>query len=421
VGVIAPLALIAPVATASAAGSGDPEAARAAREIQDARDRANAAAQAVFDAESEIDSLDIEIADAEARVAELEAEVGAMRDVLAERAVRRYMQGSTSGNLLFTPVDEMNTAPSADVYAGAATGAVLASTDDFEARLAELDDLQADLADRRQEAVAAREQFDRLRVEAEQQVVELQRIEEQRLADVAVQRELERIRQERAAEAAREAEEAAARRAADEAAALRAADDQQADDGNGNDGGGEAAAGADDGNDGTDDGGGNDGGGGDDGGGDEQPAPEPPAPEPPAPEPPAPPPPAPTSGIVCPVNGARAFADTWGAPRSGGRSHQGVDIISPQGTPLVAVESGSVNFKTTPLGGNSVWLYGNSGTAYFYAHLSSWEGSSRSVGQGEVIGYVGHTGNTSVDHLHFEVHPGGGAAVNPYPYVAAVC
>ena len=96
-------------------------------------------------------------------------------------------------------------------------------------------------------------------------------------------------------------------------------------------------------------------------------------------------------------------------------------MMSPSGTPLVAVESGSVNFKTNALGGNVVWLSGASGTAYYYAHLSSWEGSSRSVSQGEVIGYVGMTGNTSANHLHFEVHPGGGSAVNPYPYVRAVC
>lgn len=96
-------------------------------------------------------------------------------------------------------------------------------------------------------------------------------------------------------------------------------------------------------------------------------------------------------------------------------------MISPGGTPLVAVESGSVQFKQTRLGGNSVWLAGGSGTRYFYAHLSSFAGSSRSVSRGEVIGYVGATGNTTTNHLHFEVHPGGGRAVNPYPYVAAVC
>jgi murein DD-endopeptidase MepM/ murein hydrolase activator NlpD len=96
-------------------------------------------------------------------------------------------------------------------------------------------------------------------------------------------------------------------------------------------------------------------------------------------------------------------------------------MISPGGTPLVAVESGTAQFKTTTLGGNSIWLNGNSGTRYFYAHLSAWEGSSRSVERGEVIGYVGATGNTTTNHLHFEVHPGGGVAVNPYPYVKAAC
>lgn len=92
-------------------------------------------------------------------------------------------------------------------------------------------------------------------------------------------------------------------------------------------------------------------------------------------------------------------------------------MIAPSGTPLYAVVSGSVQFKQTNLGGNSVWLAGSDGARYFYAHLSRFEGSSRSVSAGELIGYVGSTGNTTTNHLHFEVHPGGGAAVNPYPYV----
>ena len=106
-----------------------------------------------------------------------------------------------------------------------------------------------------------------------------------------------------------------------------------------------------------------------------------------------------------------AYSDTWGASRSGGRSHQGVDMLAGTGTPIVAVVSGSVQFKQTSLGGNSVWLVGNDGNRYFFAHLSAFAGSSRSVSQGEVIGYVGDTGNArGTPHLHFEVHPGGGAA-----------
>ena len=96
-------------------------------------------------------------------------------------------------------------------------------------------------------------------------------------------------------------------------------------------------------------------------------------------------------------------------------------MMSPGGTPWWRSSPVRSSSRPRVLGGNSVWLNGNSGTRYFYAHLSAWEGSSRSVSQGEVIGYVGATGNTTANHLHFEVHPGGGRAVNPYPYVRAVC
>lgn len=168
-----------------------------------------------------------------------------------------------------------------------------------------------------------------------------------------------------------------------------------------------------------------------------QPAPTPSSSKPPAsstPEP-AQPDPAPTpepaprpspvvvsgGGWVCPVAGPNAFGDTWGAPRSGGRKHQGVDMMSPRGTPLVAVVAGSATMRTNSLGGNVVTLAGSDGNGYYYAHLSAWEGGSRSVSAGEVIGYVGATGNTTANHLHFEIHPGGGAAVNPYPTVRQFC
>ena len=127
------------------------------------------------------------------------------------------------------------------------------------------------------------------------------------------------------------------------------------------------------------------------------------------------------ASFVCPVMGPVAFGDTWGAARSGGRHHEGVDLMSPYGTPEVAVVSGVATFKPNELGGNTVSLVGDDGNRYYYAHLSSWEGQSRRVSQGEIMGYVGHTGDTAADHLHFEIHPGGGAAVNPYATVRRFC
>ncbi|MGB7877710.1 MAG: M23 family metallopeptidase, partial [Ilumatobacteraceae bacterium] len=123
--------------------------------------------------------------------------------------------------------------------------------------------------------------------------------------------------------------------------------------------------------------------------------------------------------IVCPMPGS-AYGDSWGAPRSGGRRHEGVDMLAPTGTPIYAVVGGMVSFRQNRLGGNAVSLAGDNGNRYYYAHLSRYEGESRRVSQGDVIGYNGDTGNaTGVPHLHFEVHPGGGLAVNPTPSVRA--
>lgn len=142
----------------------------------------------------------------------------------------------------------------------------------------------------------------------------------------------------------------------------------------------------------------------------------------PAAPPPTTPRPTPSiGGLICPVAGPNAFGDSWGDPRGGGRRHEGVDMMSPSGTPLVAVTSGTATMKTNALGGNTVGLKGSDGNYYYYAHLSAWEGSSRSVSQGEVIGYVGHTGDTAADHLHFGIYAGGGAAINPYPIVRPIC
>jgi peptidoglycan LD-endopeptidase LytH len=137
-------------------------------------------------------------------------------------------------------------------------------------------------------------------------------------------------------------------------------------------------------------------------------------------------PPPPSSGGACPVAGAVFFSDTWGAPRSGGRSHQGVDMMAGAGTPLAAIFSGTVSLKVNSLGGNTIWLTSGSGDQYYYAHLQSYASglsSGQSVSEGQIIGTVGSSGNASsaYPHLHFEYHPGGGSAVNPYPLVKSIC
>jgi murein DD-endopeptidase MepM/ murein hydrolase activator NlpD len=128
------------------------------------------------------------------------------------------------------------------------------------------------------------------------------------------------------------------------------------------------------------------------------------------------------TGLVCPVRGALSFIDSWGFSRHQG-PHQGVDLMAATGTPNVAVVSGNVDFKEGGTSGLGAYLHGDDGNLYYYFHLSAYEGGARHVAQGEVIGYVGNTGDarSTASHTHFEVHPGGGGAVNPYPSVAAVC
>ncbi len=126
---------------------------------------------------------------------------------------------------------------------------------------------------------------------------------------------------------------------------------------------------------------------------------------------------------VCPVAGPNAFTDSFGDPRPGGRSHEGIDMIASRGTPVVAVRSGTVHRTSSSIGGLGAVVYHDGSADWtFYTHLDSYgaSGEGAHVSAGDVIGYVGNTG-TTVYHLHFEYHPGGGAAVNPYSMLLAVC
>ena len=119
---------------------------------------------------------------------------------------------------------------------------------------------------------------------------------------------------------------------------------------------------------------------------------------------------------VFPVAGGASYYDDWGAPRGGGRTHKGNDLMANEGTPLLAVDDGEVRFGTDPFGGQIAALYssgpGGENVRYYYAHLSAYEGDApRQVRAGDVIGYVGHTGtaDATAPHLHFEIRQGGSA------------
>jgi hypothetical protein len=141
--------------------------------------------------------------------------------------------------------------------------------------------------------------------------------------------------------------------------------------------------------------------------------------------------------IIFPVVGQVQYIDDFGAPRPGG-AHQGNDLMSAKRSPAVAAEAGTVKYWTTSRSaGCMLYLYGVSGTIYYYIHLNNdltTKNDNRGkcvrgvaytvkngarVVAGQQIGYVGDSGDADggASHLHFEVHPGGGHAVSPYPHL----
>ncbi|MEM8620249.1 MAG: peptidoglycan DD-metalloendopeptidase family protein [Actinomycetota bacterium] len=443
--VVASLAVALPMG----AGAQTPEddAARAAREIQDARDRANAAADAFFESQSNLELLQDEAAQLELEAEQLAERVERLRRDVEAIALARFVNSGSLGIPLLTGLQEPKDQVQAEVYVDVMTNTGNSTLDRYELAETELRDKRAELRERRRDVEAQQAEFTRLQAEAEAEIERLREIEEQRLQDEAVRRALEAqqaAERERLVEMARQEAEARARANPNpgllaEIEAAAAAEellnpsttvaggavpfdplpDDVAD--TDSDGGTTTAtvgtlapvetvptnSGASGGTSGGRTGTGGSGSrplggfvgegviGGSVGGGTY------------------------VDAMLCPMLGS-AYGDTWGAPRSGGRRHQGVDMLAPTGVPIVAVVSGAVTFSQNRLGGNAVSLVGDNGNRYYYAHLSRYEGVSRRVEQGEVIGYNGDTGNaTGVPHLHFEIRPGGGVPVNPTPSVRA--
>jgi murein DD-endopeptidase MepM/ murein hydrolase activator NlpD len=132
----------------------------------------------------------------------------------------------------------------------------------------------------------------------------------------------------------------------------------------------------------------------------------------------------------CPVAGDHSFVNSWGYARSGGRRHQGTDIMADRHTPVVAVTNGVITKvdrtdRKGELGGRTVWLETDDGVRFYYAHLQdivdALDRGDR-VAAGDLLGTVGNSGNArkTAPHLHFEIRPGR-KPVNPYPTLAQVC
>jgi peptidoglycan LD-endopeptidase LytH len=130
--------------------------------------------------------------------------------------------------------------------------------------------------------------------------------------------------------------------------------------------------------------------------------------------------------LPVPVDGVATsrLVDSWGDTRDGGRGHQGIDIFAPRYTPVRSTTDGVLRFKgMRGLGGRIVDILGPGGYRHYYAHLEDFAGQRIGdwVRQGEVIGYVGNSGNAAISptHLHYGIYAPSGEAVDPYPFLTS--
>jgi peptidoglycan LD-endopeptidase LytH len=334
-------------------------------DLERARERANAAAAELAEAETALAGLEVEVAEAQRAVDTAEAGLAALADRTRIAAVEAYVGSAADPSDQLMLGDDLNRQVQAEALMRLVTQSNADAIDQYRAQAEDAaiarEALEASLG----EQEAALDQLADRRADLDEELERLEALERERLAAEAAAR----------AEQARR--EAAARRTAEAQARTPVVD-----------------------------------------------APDTAGPSAPS-APSAPSGPIVTGdGFLCPVQGAVAFTDSWGSPRSGGRSHRGVDMMASRGTPVVAPVSGSVSHRGNSIGGLSFHLDGDDGNYYYGTHLDGYANENAGhVQAGTVIGYVGDTGNARGNpHLHFEIHPGGrGNAINPYPTVRAAC
>ena len=382
-------------------------------QLSETQERADAAAARYWEADLALYELSVEIANLSARTEVIDAEVAELRRRMIEIAVQRYIDSTTPPSILAG--DDINRQAVVDALARFVSEGSLDIIDDYRRARDDLEQAQAELAERArhqqeliaQAAVAAAEVQAELSAigdvylviaprlyEQDRLLDELEETERRRLAEELRRRQAEEARRLEAARAAAAAAQEAARAAGEEVARAAAGQDAPAEPGSGAlppVTPGEPTAG---------------------------PAPAAAAPVTELPVLRA------ASGWVCPLRGPFSHFDDFGAPRHYGGWHKGNDLISPTGTPVLAVESGRVEHRGNRIGGNSAYLFADSGNYYYNTHLSAYENVGTGwVPAGAVIGYVGDSGNAAgLPHLHFEYHLGGrGNHINPYPIVHEAC
>ncbi len=345
-----------------------PAGAAADGERTAAQRKANQAAGDLSRAEAELARADEKLVVVTTRVGAVEARVGSLRDQVGGLAIRRYVSG-TAPLLRLLRLKDTNEAIRAQQFTSVIAGNSVDSLGRYRAEREELDDQVKELEKGQRARGDAVEILRKRRTEAAALVDRLARQEEERKAQLA-REEQQRVAAQLAATAKAQPPPASGR--APDAPAVPA-----------------APLGAS---------------------------------APRAPQAPQAPPSVAGDGWVCPVAGPHAFSNDYGAPRGGGRSHEGNDILAPRGTPVVANVSGVVEQHDNGLGGHAYFLSGNDGNSYYGAHLDSY-GASGQVSAGTVIGTVGDSGDAQggPTHLHFEIHPGGNGNINPYPTLTRYC